>query len=116
MSVRADGGAECDGCGYDCQNGGLQYCVIVLDEAPVSEGGMRKFHFCRAHEGDNGRTVKGCGEKLLGAKVLAHYEAKHEGETQADGTDTAGGAAPLDRATRYPGYVTAAGADDGGAA
>lgn len=95
MSQLADGSFVCDSCGYDVVNGGLQYCVIVLDEGPADEGYMRKYHFCRAHEGSTGREVKGCGEKMLGNKMLAHF---NEGVTKKNGPD--GRPAAADSAAR----------------
>lgn len=100
MTVRADGTVECDGCGLDLGNGGIDKCVIVMDVGPVEEGGVRKYNFCREHKGDNERTVKGCGEKMLTATVLAHYDATHEGAKDDGPRDAGTATAAVSRATR----------------
>jgi hypothetical protein len=93
MSVQPDGTVVCDGCGYNLGNGSIDKCIIVADVGTIEEGGVRGYNFCRTHDDSKGHEVKGCGEKMLTAKVLAYYNATREGvktNAGASATDTGG--------------------------
>lgn len=71
------GSFECDRCGTDVGNGGVLDAVVVSDLDPENPGTVRNLHFCRDREVD-GKTVKGCGNKVLSATNLKHYKEKND--------------------------------------
>lgn len=76
MSLRPDGGYECDRCGVDVGNGGVHTAAVISDLDPA-DGNLspRVLHLCRDRPDPDqpGKTIRGCRDRVLTAKALAHY-------------------------------------------
>jgi hypothetical protein len=70
-----DGSFSCDKCGADVGNGGVTVCTNVsrVVEGPAVENLM----FCLDREVE-GKTIKGCSNKVLSKTNLAHYHKTKE--------------------------------------
>lgn len=66
---------ECDNCGGDAGNGGVNDCVVVADLERGAEGNptghVVNHHFCRAN---------GCDKKLLRKAIMGAYRERHDAE------------------------------------
>lgn len=69
MTVRDNGSGECDRCGADIGNAGVNVAVVVGDLDPDRPGHVRNLHFCREN---------GCDKKVLSARNLEHYKKRME--------------------------------------
>lgn len=81
MSMRSDGGYECDRCGTDVGNGGVQTTAIITDLDPATgHATPRRLDFCRDRPDPDrpGKTIQGCRDRVLTKKALRHY---HETRT-----------------------------------
>lgn len=87
MSLNPNGKAECDRCGADCGNGGIDKCAVV-SLAQTGDNGARiaNLHWCNfvgRLEGSDPAAPPGerCVTRVLTVRALAHYAAE-----QDDGT------------------------------
>ena len=69
MTMRDNGKGECDRCGGDIGNGGVDLAIVVGDLDPANPGLVRNLHFCRK---------AGCDKKVLSARNMQHHAAKRE--------------------------------------
>lgn len=73
MSRTPEGDYVCDRDGVNVGNGGVDRALVVSDRDPDKPGHVRILHFCRDRE-ENGKTIKGCANKVLSATNLKHYK------------------------------------------
>lgn len=71
---------SCAKCGADVGNGGLDQCSVVSDIDPDT-GLIRNPRFCRDREED-GKTIKGCTNRVLSAANLKHYKESQNAGAQ----------------------------------
>lgn len=65
--------AECDRCGADCGNGGIDQCAIISDLDPDNPGMILNYHLCRKNDKQNA-----CASKTLNATVFAWFRGKRD--------------------------------------
>lgn len=75
MTMKPDGNGECDRCGADIGNAGVDRAVVVGDLDPDMPGHVRNLHFCREN---------GCDKKVLSARNLEHHDARQAKEKAAE--------------------------------
>lgn len=80
MSANSTGGNECDRCGHDVGNGGIDKAVVVSDF--TATGAIVNLHFCREN---------GCAGKVLSKANLA---SRLQREDVAMGVATPGAPQP----------------------
>lgn len=76
MSLRPDGGYECDRCGADVDNGSVIFSAIVTDLDPATDNSTpRRLDFCRDRPDPDrpGKTLQGCRDRVFTKKALRHY-------------------------------------------
>lgn len=80
MSVRADGTYECDRCGVEVGNGGVDRAASITDTEPGDPTRIRQLKLCldRPDPDNPKKTIQGCRDRVLTKKALRHY---HETRT-----------------------------------
>jgi len=75
MSIRPDGGVDCDRCGTVLPNDGIDVCVKITDLDPDDLGSIRQLHLCvdRPDPAHDGKTIQGCRDHVLTKRALRHY-------------------------------------------
>lgn len=76
--MRPDGTYECDRCGADVGNGGVDKAASITDTEPGDLTRVRQLKLCLDRPGDDGKKIQGCRDRVLTKKALRHH---HETRT-----------------------------------